>query len=285
MHNTLIICLLLCSFNALARSPVWKIEAHGNTLFLAGTIHLLRASDYPLPIAFNNAYQQSQALVFETDLDALESPEFSQKLLSAIQLKKGQHLLQFLTPTTQQALLQYAENNNIDIEQLANYKPSFVAITLALIELHKLKVNQIGVDAYFNQKAKKDGKVTEGLETPEQQIQFLSQLAKGYENEFIMQTLTDIKDINQQFDTMVASWRQGNLKRLEDFFIEPTKKQFPEMHQQILINRNQAWLPLIKQHLRTDETEMVLVGSAHLAGQDGLIESLIQAGYKITQLD
>ena len=40
-----------------AASPVWLVESGQNRLFLAGTIHVLRASDYPLPEAFETAYK------------------------------------------------------------------------------------------------------------------------------------------------------------------------------------------------------------------------------------
>jgi len=52
-----------------------------------------------------------------------------------------------------------------------------------------------------------------------------------------------------------------------------------------LVQRNLNWLPQIMDYLKTPETEMVLVGSAHLLGKDGLIKLLKQAGLKITQLD
>jgi uncharacterized protein YbaP (TraB family) len=57
------------------------------------------------------------------------------------------------------------------------------------------------------------------------------------------------------------------------------------MYQQLLVKRNQAWMPQIEAFLQTPETEMVLVGSAHLLGSDGLLIQLEKAGYTVTQLD
>ena len=64
-----------------AGAPVWKISKDGNVLYLGGTIHLLGVNDYPLPAAFEKAYQQSSLLVFEADIQKLQSPEYQKILL------------------------------------------------------------------------------------------------------------------------------------------------------------------------------------------------------------
>jgi len=280
----LFLSLLFACSNNYAASPVWKVEHNGFKLYLAGTIHLLRTSDYPLPSGFDKAYKNSSVLVFETDIDALKTPALSNKLLASISLPKGQTLFSVIAPETQQLLQQYSAKNNISLDYLSHFKPSFVAITLALNELNKMGVSQTGVDEYYNNKAKTDHKPTLGLETPEQQIKILSNMAQGHEDEFIIQTLKDINDVNSMFDDMLLSWKQGNLNKIESFFIAPTKKQFPMMHKQLLVDRNQSWLAHLKSYLTTTEVEMVLVGSAHLAGKDGLLKTLKNMGYTITQL-
>ncbi|MDR0639460.1 MAG: TraB/GumN family protein [Spirochaetaceae bacterium] len=50
-------------------TSVWKISNGDNVLYLGGTIHLLRESDYPLPQAFEAAFEQSDILVFEASVD------------------------------------------------------------------------------------------------------------------------------------------------------------------------------------------------------------------------
>jgi len=54
-----------------ADSSVWKITSGENTVYLGGTVHLLRPSDYPLPEEYEQAYQESAVLVFETDISSM----------------------------------------------------------------------------------------------------------------------------------------------------------------------------------------------------------------------
>jgi uncharacterized protein YbaP (TraB family) len=63
------------------------------------------------------------------------------------------------------------------------------------------------------------------------------------------------------------------------------KEKFNPLYQQLLVQRNNNWMPEIIRYLQTPETEMILVGAAHLLGADGLINQLRQAGYKISPLN
>lgn len=46
-----------------------------------------------------------------------------------------------------------------------------------------------------------------------------------------------------------------------------------------MVRRNMNWLPAIKTMLETPEVEFILVGTAHLAGDDGLLTLLNAGGY------
>ena len=79
---------------AQADAPVWKVVKGKNQLFIGGTLHLLSKSDYPLPDAFESAYRQSAMVVFEADMEKMQSPEFQQLLqLGFVRVvdMRGQH--------------------------------------------------------------------------------------------------------------------------------------------------------------------------------------------------
>ena len=60
------IFFILISFSAAtveAGSPVWKVSKGSNYLYVGGTVHILSETDYPLPYAFELAYQRLAALV------------------------------------------------------------------------------------------------------------------------------------------------------------------------------------------------------------------------------
>ena len=70
----LYLLLLFISLPVYAGSSVWTVEKDGNRLFIGGTVHLLTASDYPLPPAYEKAYNGSVKVVLETNMQKLQSP-------------------------------------------------------------------------------------------------------------------------------------------------------------------------------------------------------------------
>jgi len=67
--------------------------------------------------------------------------------------------------------------------------------------------------------------------------------------------------------------------------VQPMRAFSPRLYRELLVERNRRWLPQIIELLKTPERELVLVGSAHLAGPDGLIRSLRERGYRVSRVD
>jgi len=119
------------------------------------------------------------------------------------------------------------------------------------------------------------------LETIETQFNVLENLGKGMEDEMILSTISEIKELPLLVGAMKKAWRAGNMKELELISAAPMKSDYPDLYQALLINRNNAWLPKIEKLLLTPEIELVLVGALHLVGQDGVLSQLQSLGYKV----
>ncbi|SEM22298.1 hypothetical protein SAMN04489760_10720 [Syntrophus gentianae] len=278
------VCLvfLFCSSSP-AETSVWKIERGNSILFLGGTCHILRPSDFPLPPEFDKAYRAADLLVFETDIGEYNKPETLQKLMLKTIYTNGSTLEQHLSPRTYQSLQEYCAANGISIETLNIFKPGMLAFMLETIELLKLKVTQEGVDLYFYNQAKRDGKLTEGLETVEEQMDFIAELGQGDEDGFVTHTLNELRSIKQSYENLVDAWKKGDTGKLEDVMVADLKKE-PKFYKRLLTDRNSNWLPLIDAYAQTPQKEFILVGVGHLVGPDGILEALRQKGYKVEKL-
>jgi hypothetical protein len=112
----------------------------------------------------------------------------------------------------------------------------------------------------------------------------LTSLADGNEDNFILYSIEDLKSLEEIFDQMSSAWKIGDIKKLEELFISELETEFPELNKIILVDRNISWMPDIEKFLKTPETEFVLVGVAHLVGEDGVLELLKKSGYKVEKL-
>ncbi|RBO83908.1 TraB/GumN family protein [Marinomonas aquiplantarum] len=265
-------------------ASVWKISTETKHLYLGGTIHMLSASDYPLPSAYDQAYSVADKVVFETDITALNQPYFQRKLQDTITYSDDTKIHHILNKPTYLNLFQYLQSRNITSESIEHFTPSGLSLLLSMQELKQLGMNQIGVDAFYAEKAKQDQKAQAWLESPDEQLRILSSLNQIDPNDLINYTLEDINGMADSLQALKLSWRNGQLDSLAKQQLNELQQSYPTIYHTLIAERNQNWLPKIEQLINTAEIEFIMVGALHLAGPDSLLQSLKSKGYRIEQL-
>lgn len=288
MRFVSIISLLLIQYGiaslAVAESSVWKVQRDSHVLYLGGTVHLLRESDFPLPQEYGIAYENSSELVFETDLDSMNDLAVQASLLKHLSYGDGQSLRTVLNEEAYSALEMYTASIGLPLPMLEKFKPGMIISTLQVLEFQKIGFTPMGVDAYFNSLAAKDGKTVGQLETIDAQIGFLASMGEGNESEFILLSLKDLADTVNVMEDMIAAWRSGDNNVLSELFVDDMLTEAPEVYDSLLKQRNLNWMPQLETMLTNELTEFVLVGAAHLVGPDGLLALLEAKGYQVSQL-
>ncbi len=203
----LILLSLIFALTSHAETSIWQVSNGKNTVYLGGTFHMLKPSDYPLPKEFEQVYKKVNWLVFETDIDQLGSPEFQQKFIKAMSLPSGQILADQLSPQAYSGLIRYASKNNIDTGRLQHFKPQMIGLIISLEELKKFGLTAQGVDDFMGDKARTDGKMVTKLESIDEQINYIATMGQGNESALILQTLDDIKDLPQDLTSLSNAWR------------------------------------------------------------------------------
>ncbi len=267
-----------------AQTSVWKVTKGDSVLYLGGTCHVLRPSDFPLPSEFDQAYAAAKAVVFETDLARMQSPEMQQIVMQRGMFTDGTTLDQAISPEAWAAVVKYCLQRGMPAEQLRQMRPWLLTVMLAMVELQKLGVSQQGVDAVYFQRAKTDGKAIGELETFERQVDYITGIAGDRPSELILSSLADLEDVAKKFPELLAAWKQGDLTNLERLMNRDLREKYPEIHRKLLVERNNAWLPVIEKLLATPDVEFVLAGVGHMSGPEGLVARLRERGYKIEQI-
>src|SRR5262245_36116149 len=121
-----------------AKSCLWKVVSKDSTLYLLGSVHLLKSDAYPLSQAIEQAFNESTKLVLEVNLDSLDSSHVQQLILAKSLLPEGKTLDLILSPSTYQALQQKVKGLGLDIEILKRMKPWFLSISLVATKMQQL---------------------------------------------------------------------------------------------------------------------------------------------------
>ncbi len=280
----LVLIAVVAPSSVSAETSVWRVSNGDNTVYLGGTVHLLRASDYPLPTEYDVAYAAADNLVFETDIAAMSDLATQARLLAMMSYTDERTLQSVLSEEAYAALESYTAEVGLPIAMMQKFKPGMVITTLQVFEFQKLGFTPEGVDAHFNTRANSDGKAVSGLESLDEQIEFLASMGEGNESEYILMSIADLESTEEAMLGMISAWRSGNAEQLTELFVDDMQERAPEIYELLLRGRNLNWLPQIQAMLQDEDTEFVLVGAAHLVGEDGLLTLLGDAGYEIEQL-
>jgi len=262
---------------------LWSIETPSNTIFLLGSMHISPAEIYPLPEVIERAYDKCPKVIFEADMDAVNDPSFQTKIMNMGVYPEGDNLKDNVSTQTFNLLKKRADATGIPMQQLNRLKPWLCALSLSSIEFLKLGFDPAyGIDMYFFNKAKQDGKQMQGFETAQFQLSLLTQMTHKQEEMMLRQTLIDLEVIEKDAASLVKYWKIGDTKGL-DSLISKSFKGLPELYDRWFLSRNKHWLAEIKKLMGKSENIFIVVGAGHLVGRNGLVELLREENYKIHQ--
>ena len=271
-----------------AREPglLWAVEGQQNTVYLLGSVHLLRDADQlGLPGAAEAAYADAERLVMEIDLDdpAVASPVamISEMQRSAL-LPAGSTLREVLG-SDHAAIATQAAHAGLDLAMLDGFAPWFVATLLLQTELAERGFRpELGVEQRIAERALRDGKPVEGLETPAEQFAVLARLPLPLQKRFLQMTLEETASIDADLERMLEAWRTGNAEALAEL-LSDGYEEFPELYGPLTEQRNRAWVEDIGALLDDADDYLVVVGALHLVGRDSVVDLLRRRGYEVTR--
>jgi uncharacterized protein YbaP (TraB family) len=280
----LVLFILFTASGVGAESSVWVAKSAKATVYLAGSFHMLRASDYPLPAEFYRAYKDSRKIIFEVPPGETESPEYMGKFLSLAIYNDGTTLKEHITTAAYAKAENFCKERNCPLEQYQFFKPTFFVMTLTVSEMNKIGADpQKGIDYFFKDKAMQDGKATGSLETVDQQLALLTSMDASLGSDQILESIGELKQIEVMLGELLAVWRKGDEARMEELYIKDLKL-YPKLYQTLIVDRNNKWVRNIEGYLNGSGNTMVVVGAAHLVGADGLVNLLRKRGYKVVKL-
>jgi uncharacterized protein YbaP (TraB family) len=72
------------------KSCLWSIEGRSNKIHLLGSLHFFKPDAFPLAVSIEKAYAESERLVFETDLAAMQDPAVQARMMALGMYPEGQ---------------------------------------------------------------------------------------------------------------------------------------------------------------------------------------------------
>ena len=272
------------------RPPVpllWKVTGPGDArVYLLGSFHLLKPQDYPLSPDVEQAFEASQRVVFELSPEDMQSPQLASRMVQAATRTDGSELKRDLDAATWQKLQAFAAQNQLPLAQMQGMKPWFVGLSISVGQMQKLGLDPaLGLDRHFMERAQKTGRKTAGLEDIDTQIGMLDGMTVQEQRQMLAEALDQAGKADEQARLLHDAWRRGDERLLWTKMAAEMRQQYPQLYQRINTGRNDAWIPKLQPYLQAGQGgTLVVVGTLHLLGSDGVVEKLKAKGYKVERV-
>ncbi len=267
------------------RACVWKIQGSSNTVYIAGSVHLLRQEDYPLPSAYDIAYQDSARLYFEIDMAEMNDPKTIKRMQKLGSYSARDSLRRHVSPGTFRLLAAHLTSRGLPTLLFEQMKPGLLAINLSSMEAMRMGARaDLGLEVKYHQLAIKDGKPSSGLETVEFQVTLFDKLNDREQDRMLRATLEKIDDMQKILAGLIDAWKVGDIQKMDTLLNEEFKED-PKLKSLLIDKRNQSWVPKIEEAFLGSENVLFIVGTGHLVGKGSVIDLLQKRGYFPQQMN
>lgn len=264
---------------------LWRYTGPGATVYLAGSIHLLKQTLHPLPEPLEAAFRQADTLVVEVDLFAMAQDELMAKMLSVSQLPEGQSLATVLPPALYERLSRRLAGDGDDIDHQQRLQPALIVQNLTLLGAMALGYEgQYGLEHHFL--AKKGKRPVLELESIDAQLELLFGQPMNMQIQLLEDTLDQAAELEPLLADLVRAWLGG----ADDKFLRLFEEQAGQSElsrafsRQLLDDRNIGMAGKISGYLNGKGTYFVLVGAAHVVGEKGIVNLLKEQGIDGTRI-
>jgi uncharacterized protein len=253
-----------------ADPALWVIKDADTTIYLFGTVHILKDNIKWFDGGVKAAYDASSEVVLEADIS---DPASQQGIMMKLAIDPDGPALSEKLGADSAAYQSVLRDYGIPAAAFDKLEPWAVAMTLPLIQFMKAggKIES-GAEMTLLAAMKKDGKTLATLETAEEQLGYLDTLPEPVQLKYLKSVVSQMPEMGKLTDRLLASWATGDTEALGALIQQMT--DIPELEKAFLTDRNVRWADWIEKRMAKPGTVFIAVGAGHLAGKNSVQEKL-----------
>lgn len=263
------------------QSLLWQVSGNGleKPSYLFGTIHIIGADDFFLGENARKKLRNAQVLVMEMDIKNINPMAIAAKAL----LPDNKTIEDYLEPEDYQTLLAFFRdsigvNETLFKAAYSRMKPFFLQ---QMTMLKFMGGETESYEMYLSGMAEDLEIRMAGLETLEEQLAVLDVMSLDEQIEGMVQMIRNYADQTFNFEELLQAYKAQDINKLYELI--QNSEEVKDITNTLLDERNQKWIPKLEVFFK-EGSSFVAVGAGHLAGPDGVISLLRDAGYTVVPI-
>lgn len=268
---------------AWAEPALWIVKSRTATVYLFGTVHLLkRASRWETP-RIRHAFAHSDELWLEVP-DGGDAAA-AQPTVSRLGFDRRTPLTRKLSAYDRDRLAEDARLLGEPLSDFEPMRPWLAALRLSIAPLVKAGYDpEAGVDRILKRQAELDGRPVKAFETAEQQLHYFADMPEPLQIRALHLELNAFARDAGRVEALEKAWEAGDVGAIWGAQDADMRRASPQLYRTLLVARNRAFAEGVARRLRGRGTAFVAVGAGHLAGPDGLPALLARRGLEVRRL-
>jgi len=269
---------------------VWQISGgSGASLYVLGSIHLGPAGGWQYPTGVMDALRDSSALVVEVNVHEIDSGTLQHLIDHYGHMPPGHSLKRNVSPATWELLGNRLAHSSIPLRTANRLRPWLLSNLLIMEAIRRQHYSpDQGTEEEFIRLA--GARSILPLESAAQQISFLGTLPRRVQELYLIDTLEHYDETGHFVNLYVNAWRAGDEKALDRLIFDSYRKDpsFKPFFDSIIFERNRAMGRRLKVLLEAEqhagETVFVVLGVAHLVGDQSIGHRFAAEGYQVRRV-
>lgn len=256
-----------------ADPALWVVKDDDTTIYLFGTVHILKPGLGWFDEGVKTAFDTSDKLV----LEMVEPPQAeTQALFMKLAMDQTGKTLRSKMTDADRAIYEAAVTKvGLPAAGLDPFDPWAAAVTVSVMAMQAkgFDVNS-GAEKQLTAAAKAANKPISGVETIEFQLGVFDSMSESEQIKFLIETAKEIDKIDVTMDKMVDLWATPDPEGLAVLMNEGLTS--PVLYRSLLTNRNANWARWISEQMAKPGTTFMAVGAGHLSGTTS-VQNLLSA--------
>jgi len=269
-----------------ADPAIWVVKGPKATVYLFGTIHVMKPEVSWHTSKVKSAIDASSTLIEEVDNVDQADPAQMQALMLKLGMDQEHPLSTKITKEDLALLDAAAKKMGAPGEQVMEpMRPWTAEVILSVVPIMQAGYDpKSGVDIALATEFRAAKKPVQGLETMEEQLHFFSDMPQAEEVEALHLQLKNMDSSTKDLTDAVEAWKKGDADTIASIENRSFEKEYPALYTRLVVQRNKAWAEKLSKLLEGEGTTFVAVGAAHLAGPDSVQKLLEAKGIKSSRL-
>lgn len=260
---------------------LWVIKDEDTTIYLFGSIHVLKPGLGWFDDGVKTAFDSSDQLV----LELVEPPAAEvQALFGKLAMDQQGKTLRSKMKDADRAVYDAAMGTlGLPAPAFDPFEPWAAGMTMSLLAIQKSGYEpNSGVEKQLTAAAKVSNKTIAGLETAEFQLGVFDTLPEAEQIAFLVETAKTINETTSMMEKMVDMWGSADTESLAQLMNEGMTSR--TLYDALLTKRNANWAKWISARMAKPGVTFIAVGAGHLAGPTSVQALLPAYGLNATRV-